>query len=66
MISGIIALIGLYTAHAEAIAILAFALHAAASFFVSFTDTPADDRVYAKFYRAAEVVAGILTKRAKL
>lgn len=42
-----------------------FAVHAAALAIVNLTPTPKDDEAVAKFYKAIEFAAGILTKTAK-
>lgn len=40
-------------------------LHILALFVVNFTNTPKDDEAVAKFYKAIEVVAGVMTRKAK-
>lgn len=44
---------------------LAVAIHALALVIVNLTPTPKDDALLAKAYKVVEVVAGILTNKAK-
>jgi len=52
-------------ANGEGIFAVVIALHAAALAIVNLTPTPKDDAVVAKVYGVIEVVAGIVTKKAK-
>lgn len=62
---GIFGLIGLVSTHYQAIAGALLILQLICVGIVNFTDTPEDDRLYAKFYKAIEAMAGIITAKAK-
>jgi len=59
------AVLAFLAAHWVDIVALGAAVHALALVIVNTTPTPADDRIYAKFYKVIEVLAGIVTKIAK-
>jgi len=40
-------------------------LKVTAGLIVNLTPTPKDDKIYAKFYKFLEVIAGIVTRKAK-
>jgi hypothetical protein len=44
---------------------IALAAHATAALIVNLTPTPKDDEVVGQFYRALEILAGIVTPMAK-
>lgn len=52
-------------AHQEALLGIAAAAHALAVGVVNLTPTPKDDNAVAKVYRVVEVVAGLVTSKAK-
>jgi|DEB0MinimDraft_3_1074331.scaffolds.fasta_scaffold481996_1 hypothetical protein len=52
-------------AHWVDIVALGAALHGLALVIINITPTPVDNRIYAKFYKVIEVMAGIVTKIAK-
>lgn len=51
--------------HAQTALQIFVAAHALALLIVNLTPTPKDDEAVAKFYRAVEFLAGIVTKLAK-
>ena len=51
--------------HAQTALQILLAAHALAIVIVNLTPTPKDDEALAKFYRAVEFLAGIVTKLAK-
>lgn len=51
--------------HAKTAVEILIAAHALALLIVNLTPTPKDDAAVAKFYRAVEFLAGIITKLAK-
>jgi hypothetical protein len=51
--------------HAQTAVQILLAAHALALLIVNLTPTPKDDAALAKFYRAVEFLAGIITKLAK-
>lgn len=51
--------------HAQTALQLVLAAHALALVIVNLTPTPKDDEAVAKFYRAIEFLAGIVTRLAK-
>ena len=53
------------TGNLEGLLVVLFALHALALAIVNLTPTPKDDAVVAKLYSVLEVVAGLVSKRAK-
>jgi len=57
--------ISLIAEYADEAVAFALALHAAALIIVNATNTPADDAVLAKAYKAIEFVAGFVTYKAK-
>lgn len=58
-------LLAIVIAKAPEIVAALFALHAAALAIVNLTPTPEDNKVVAKYYRIIEILAGILTQKAK-
>ena len=58
-------LLAIVIAKAPEIVAALFAVHAAALAIVNLTPTPEDNKVVAKYYRIIEILAGILTQKAK-
>jgi len=59
------ALIAYFGLHGAELLALGAALHAVALIIVNLTPTPNDNRIYGKFYKIIEIIAGIVTKLAK-
>jgi hypothetical protein len=53
------------TGNLEGLMVVLFAVHALALAVVNLTPTPKDDAIVAKLYSVLEVVAGLVSKRAK-
>lgn len=51
--------------HHQELLEVAIAAHATATLVVNLTPTPRDDQALAQFYRALEILAGIITPMAK-
>lgn len=59
------AMLNAFLDHAQTALQLVIAAHALALVIVNLTPTPKDDEAVAKFYRAIEFLAGIVTRLAK-
>lgn len=57
-------LITIYNA-IETLIMFLIALHSLAVFVVNMTPTPKDDAFVARFYRVVEIIAGIISSKAK-